>query len=114
VAINALRPGVACNAVFQLISNTAQEAGIDFCAEPGAGHGVGVSEREAPYLVLDDETILQAGMVLVLAVYTFGPQRELICSKDTYEITETGSRLLSWYKNWDKLYTVIGDTARHG
>lgn len=53
-------------------------------------------------------------MVIVLAVYTYGPNKEMICSKDTYLITDKNPRLLSWYKNYDKLYTLVGTTARHG
>jgi len=114
VAVNALRPGTTCMAVYQAVQKAASREYIDFWSEPGIGHGVGVSEREAPYIVAEDSTVLRSGMVLVLAIYTFGPKRELLCSKDTYEITEDGCRLLSWYKNWDNLYVVIGDTARHG
>lgn len=114
VAHDALLPGKTCKSVYQAVVDAAEEKGIEFWADPGIGHGVGVSEREAPFLTPDDDSILCPGMVVVLAVYTYGPKRELICSKDTYVITENGSRLLSWYRNWDKLYVVIGDSARHG
>jgi len=52
-------------------------------------------------------------MVLVLDIYTYGPRRELIHSKDTYEIVEDGCRLMSWYRNWDRLYAVTGFRASH-
>jgi Xaa-Pro aminopeptidase len=113
-ALQALRTGVSCHQVFSEVVRASQESGIDLWQEPGIGHGVGLAEREAPYLCPSDQTILKPGMVLALAVYTFGPQRELICSKDTYVITESGTRLLSWYRNWDMLYCLNGNTARHG
>jgi hypothetical protein len=52
-------------------------------------------------------------MVLALDIYTYGPCGELVHSKDTYEITDEGSRLLSWYKEWYELYAVTGFRARH-
>ena len=52
------------------------------------------------------------GMVVTLDIFTFGPRQELIHSKDTYEILEDRSRLLSWYRNWDQLYVVEGIDPR--
>jgi Xaa-Pro aminopeptidase len=114
-ALELFRPGAACSEIYDSVDQTARRAGIDLWREPGLGHGVGTCEREAPYLCPRDTTVLQPGMVLVLAIYTHGPRGELICSKDTYQITQEGYRLLSWYRNWDsKLYRVMGSTARHG
>jgi Xaa-Pro dipeptidase len=113
-ALQLMRPGIACSEVFKATLRSAQESGIDLWQEPGIGHGIGLSEREKPYLCPSDPTILQPGMVLVLAIYTFGPLRELICSKDTYVVTDDGVRLLSWYRSWEQLYCLKGNTARHG
>jgi Xaa-Pro aminopeptidase len=114
IALENLRPGNTGQSIFNTVSEIAQSQGIELWHEAGFGHGVGTSEREAPYLTAGDPTPLEPGMVLVLAIYTYGPRRELICSKDTYAIVEDGHRLLSWYKNWDALYRVLGHTARHG
>lgn len=115
VAKASLRPGAVCSQVFEAVAKCAREHGIPLWTEAGIGHGVGVSEREAPYLAPQDNTVLQPGMVLTLAVYTYGPQGELICSKDTYLITPEGQRLLSWYRDWDSsIYQLVGNTARHG
>lgn len=108
-----LKPRVHCNQVFHEVEKTAEETGIRYWHEVGIGHGVGVSQREAPYLNHSDTTLLEPGMVLVLDIYTYGPLGELIHSKDTYEIVEGGSRLISWYKNWDRLYAVTGFRAAH-
>jgi Xaa-Pro dipeptidase len=113
-AENLLKPGVQACEIFDSVKKIAQKEHIPFWETAGAGHGVGTCERESPYLTADDSTVLQAGMVVVLAIYTFGPEKELIVSKDTFVITDSGSRRLSWYRNWDKIYTVYGDTARHG
>jgi Xaa-Pro aminopeptidase len=107
------KPEIHCDEIFGQVKRTAEKEKIDFWEDGGVGHGVGVSEREAPYLNPADRTILKPGMVLVLAIYSYGPDRQLICSKDTYEILPTGFRLLSWYRNWDRLYAVIGFRAAH-
>ena len=113
-AAGLLKPGAKASDIFESVLAEAAEKNISVFAEAGIGYGVGVTEREAPYLSPNDDTVLEPGMVIVLAVYTYGPNRELICSKDTYEITEDGSRLMSWYKNYDKLYRINGTHARHG
>lgn len=112
-AENMIRPGVRCNDIFGEVVKTAEREGIMFWEEVGIGHGVGVSHREAPYLDRYDRTILKPGMVLVLDIYTYGPRRELLHSKDTYEVVKGGSRLLSWFRSWDKLYVVRGFRTTH-
>jgi hypothetical protein len=53
--------------------------------------------------------------VVTVAIYTRAPGGELICSKDTYEITSGKARLMSWYRDWDNvIYRLTGNTARHG
>ena len=113
-AIKMLRPGRTCQEVFGAVEEKAASAHIAFLAEAGAGYGIGASEREAPYLASYDGTLLEAGMVLALDIITYGPLQELVRSVDAFVIEEDGPRLLSWYRNWDRLYAVVGTTARHG
>jgi Xaa-Pro aminopeptidase len=113
-AVRMLRPGQSSQEVYATVAREAEEAGIAFLADAGAGHGLGTSEREAPYLAAHDATVLESGMVLALDIYTRGPDRELVHSVDVYAIEADGPRLMSWYRNWDRLYPVVGTTARHG
>ncbi|MDP6048663.1 MAG: M24 family metallopeptidase [Candidatus Bathyarchaeota archaeon] len=113
VALATLKSGTKCNEAFAEVKKKAYELGIPFFEEAGIGHGVGVSHREAPFLNSLDETVLRPGMVIALDVYTYGPEKELIHSKDIYKITESSPTLLSWYKTWDKLYSVIGFRSTH-
>jgi Xaa-Pro dipeptidase len=108
-----LEPGIRSDRLFQQVEEVARNDGIRFWPEVGIGHGVGTSDWEPPYLRTSDKTVLESGMVIALDVYTYGPCGELVHSKDTYEITEEGCRLLSWYKRWDELYAVTGTRARH-
>jgi Xaa-Pro dipeptidase len=113
-AIEKVKPGVSCGEIFDQVAETAWKHGIRLYAEPSIGGGVGTAEREAPYLVPGEPTIIKPGMVIVIGPYTLGPDDELICSKDTYEITSNGARLMSWYRNYDRMYEMIGSSARHG
>jgi Xaa-Pro dipeptidase len=113
VALDMLQAGNRCDQIFDAVKAAADQAGVALWAETGVGHGVGLSEREAPYLQPGDTTVLAPGMVLALDVYTYGPKQELIHSKDTYEITADGPRLLSWFRNWDRLYVVTGFRSAH-
>jgi Xaa-Pro aminopeptidase len=114
IAAGMLRRGVTCEQVFSAVADEADRRGIPFLREAGVGHGIGTSEREAPYLAAHDATPLQPGMVLALDILSFGPTQELIRSVDTYVIRGDGAELMSWYRNWDRLYAVVGTTARHG
>jgi Xaa-Pro aminopeptidase len=108
-----LKPGLACNEVFAHVSRIADKDRIAFWKDVGIGHGVGVNQIEPPYLNLSSSTQLQPGMVVALDIYTYGPRKELIHDKDIYAITEDGSKKLSWYKNWDRIYPVTGRRATH-
>jgi hypothetical protein len=53
-------------------------------------------------------------MVLALDILSYGPNQEMISSVDTFFINTDGGELVSWYRNWDRLYAVTGAMARHG
>jgi Xaa-Pro aminopeptidase len=115
LAVRLLCPGAVSSDIYAAVADQAVRAGVDLWGEPGIGHGVGTSEREAPFICSQDKTVLKTGMVVMLAIYTRGPAGELIVSKDTYKIVDGGSELLSWYRDWDAfMYRVEGNTARHG
>lgn len=114
IALKKLRPGVKANEVYFAVLAVSADSDIPFWQDIDLGHGVGTSEREAPYLAPYDDTELKSGMVIALGVYTYGPNEELICNKDMYLITEGEPKLLNWYKNWDDLYVLYGTSARHG
>ena len=68
------------------------------------GHGIGVTTYERPYLTEVDDTQLSAGMMLVLDPILYGPGAELLRTKDTVLITETGCEIVGWYKDWREPY----------
>ncbi|MFK7801818.1 MAG: M24 family metallopeptidase [Anaerolineae bacterium] len=113
-AVDALVAGNKASDVYAAVADMSGEKGIPFWQVSDIGHGVGASEREAPYLAPYDHTILAPGMVVVTSVYTFNNKQELICNKDLFLITESKAELLTWYKNFDSLYALHGTSARHG
>lgn len=112
-AVSMLNPGVRSSAIFEEVVELAAEKGIDVRSDYGVGHGLGTSEREAPFLAPGDDTILITGMCIVVAVYTEGPQKELLCVKDTYLLSEQGPVCLSSFHNWDELYEINGFRSAH-
>ena len=103
-AISTIKPGVKCSTVFKVVADEANKKGIKLIPELGVGHGVGVCSEEAPYLTACDETELKKGMVLVLDPVVYGPEGEILRSKDTVKVTETGCKIINWYINWRAPY----------
>lgn len=114
VALDMLQVGRAASDIYAAVVKASEDKNIPFWQDIDIGHGVGTSEREAPFLTPFDNTVIEAGMVIALGVYTYGPDDELICNKDVYLIADDGPKLLTWYKNWDDLYVMYGTSARHG
>jgi Xaa-Pro dipeptidase len=46
-------------------------------------------------------------MALVLDPAVYGPDREIMRSKDTVIITETACRIIGWYRDWREPYIPI-------
>lgn len=95
-----LRPGATAAGVHAAVMAAGQAAGAKLVSELPVGHGIGVSPCEQPYLSAADQTVLTSGMVLVLSPVVIGPRGELIMGRDTLVITESGNRLMGWYKDW--------------
>jgi len=104
VLLDCIKPGVKASDVFQSAKDVVEKKDIELVSELGLGHGIGVTAHEAPYLTKDDDTELQSGMVLVLDPVIYGSDRELVCSKDTVVITDSGCQIVGWWKDWREPY----------
>ena len=113
LALNMLRPGVACSDIHGAVVKEAAKRGIPLSSASGIGHGVGRGEIEGPYLAADDPTVLCENMVIALDVATLGPEGELLRSIDIYAVEKDGPRLLSWHRNWDMPYMITGFRSAH-
>ena len=107
VAVEGLVPGARCCDVYRAVADAANKARTDLISELGIGHGVGVTAYEPPYLTEDDETVLQAGMVLVVDLAVRDQNNEIMRTKDTVVITEGGCRIVGWWKDWREPYIPI-------
>jgi methionine aminopeptidase len=102
VAVAELKPGNKANSVFDSVVAKARDKDIELVAELGVGHGIGVTTYEPPYLVKNDDTNLEPGMVIALDPVIYGHDREILRSKDTILITDKGCRILGRYIDWDR------------
>jgi Xaa-Pro aminopeptidase len=111
-AKESITPGTRCSKIYKKIKDEADRNGTILHSEI-LGHGVGVTQYEAPFITPYDNTELQKGMVVSLDISTIGPKNEIIHDKDIYEITSDGCRKLSNYRDWEKIYAVTGFRAVH-
>jgi Xaa-Pro aminopeptidase len=89
-----LKPGVACQHVYDAINGVFEAAGVANLFPSHAGHGLGISHPEAPYIVRHSSETLVAGDVVTLEpglyVNDIGIRVE-----HNYVITDTGCTRLS-------------------
>jgi Xaa-Pro aminopeptidase len=105
-ALQHMAPGRKSSEVFEVVTEEARAQGVELVDGMGVGHGVGVSPFESPFLTKEDNTELAAGMVVVLDPVIYGPNREIVRSKDTVILTKSGCKVVGWYKNWDEPYVT--------
>ena len=99
-ALKHMKPGNTCSQVYQAMKQAASEKAIQIEPNMVLGAGVGVSDFESPYISEADETVLEPGMVILLRPVVKGPKGELMMSNDTVVVTEEGSKVVGWFKNW--------------
>lgn len=98
-AFDAVRPGVACEAIDWAARMVLQSRGLgpDYRL-PGlphrTGHGIGLSIHEAPYLVRGDTTPLAPGMCFSNEPMIVLPDRFGVRLEDHFYVTETGA---AWF-----------------
>jgi Xaa-Pro dipeptidase len=91
---DAARPGVLARAVNAACRAPIDAAGLGAGFRHRMGHGIGLDVHERPFLSVEDETPLEAGMTFtdepsILVDGSFGVRVE-----DVVEVTETGGRAL--------------------
>jgi len=92
-----LRGGVACKQVYDAVQGTFAKHGMDQYFPHGhhAGHGLGLSHPEAPYIVRQATETLLAGDVVTLEPGLYVPNVGGIRIEHNYLVTETGYDRLS-------------------
>lgn len=98
--------GKTASEIYHDIVAEAQTQKLSIIENHGFGFSIGVSVREAPFLVPGDETLIQAGMTMVLDGI-IEHKRLLYRSRDTILITDNGPDFLNWYKDWREPYFAL-------
>lgn len=110
-AIEAIRPGVTCEAVDQAARRVIESAGLGDYFVHRTGHGIGIDVHEAPYLVSGNKTVLEPGMVVTVEPGVYLPGRFGIRIEDVVAVTEGGHDVLSRDVPTD-VSTQFGRSAR--
>jgi methionine aminopeptidase len=90
-----LRAGAACQSVYDAVRRAFERAGVAEHFPHHAGHGLGLSHPEAPYLVRHSTETLLAGDVITLEPGLYISGRGGIRIENNYLITEKGYDRLS-------------------
>ena len=90
-----LRAGAACLSVYQAVRGVFEKAGVAEHFPHHAGHGLGLSHPENPYLVRNANETLLAGDVITLEPGLYIPGHGGIRIEHNYLITEKGYERLS-------------------
>ena len=90
-----LRAGAQCLAVYQAVRAVFEQAGVAEHFPHHAGHGLGLSHPEAPFLVRHSSETLLAGDVVTLEPGLYVENTGGIRIEHNYLITEQGYERLS-------------------
>ena len=94
-ALEYIRPGVTAQDVFNKTIEAVQEAGMPEYYKHHVGHGVGLEVYDRPILNANDETVLEAGMVMDIEPPYYEIGLGAFHVEDTFVITEDGTELLT-------------------
>ncbi len=92
------KPGATCESVDQLARKIIAAAGLGEYFTHRTGHGLGLEDHEAPYIVDGSAEILQPGMVYTVEPGVYIPGHGGIRIEDDVVVTADGSRSLTGYR----------------
>lgn len=90
-----LRAGTACRQVYQAVNGVFEQAGMAEYFPHHAGHGLGLSHPEDPYLVRHADQTLQTGDVVTLEPGLYVPKVGGIRIEHNYLVNDKGYERLS-------------------
>ncbi len=94
-ALKVIRPGVLARDIHAAGVAGARAAGTTSFASRSLGHGIGIDMYEAPMIVPDDDTEIEAGMVFEIEVIHKVLGTSGIHVEDTVHVTPAGRELLT-------------------
>lgn len=94
-AIDAIRPGVACEQVDHVARQIISKAGWGKLFGHGLGHGTGLEIHEAPRLAKGQQTKLRPGMIVTVEPGVYFPGWGGVRIEDDILVTRTGHKVLT-------------------
>jgi Xaa-Pro aminopeptidase len=93
----AAMPGVTAAEVDRATRAVIEEAGYGEWYRHRTGHCIGLDTHERPFLSVEDDTVLEAGMAFTIEPSIFWPGRVGVRVEDLYVLEPTGCRNLNAY-----------------
>jgi Xaa-Pro aminopeptidase len=97
LAIDAIRPGVACAEVDRVVRAYYEEHGLWENWRHHVGHAIGLRYHEGPFLDRGDETEIRPGMVFTVEPGLYAPAVGGFRHSDTIAVTDDGVEWLTYY-----------------
>jgi Xaa-Pro dipeptidase len=97
LAIDAIRPGVACAEVDRVVRAYYEEHGLWENWRHHVGHAIGLRYHEGPFLDRGDETEIRPGMVFTVEPGLYAPTVGGFRHSDTVAVTDDGVEWLTYY-----------------
>ncbi len=94
-AIEAIAPGVPCGEVHEAACRVLEQAGLLRRFTHSLGHGLGLRVHELPRLAVDENTLLESGMVVTVEPGVYFPDQFGIRIEDDVLVTPQGAEVLS-------------------
>lgn len=94
ILIDAVGPGVRASDLYRLGKTEMNRRGLELALD-FVGHGIGIDVHEPPYLIADDNTVLEPNMVVVLEVTTRRFDLGHLSAEVTCLVTQDGCRILN-------------------
>jgi Xaa-Pro aminopeptidase len=91
-AFDAVRPGVACEAIDRAARGVIERAGYGVAFLHRTGHGIGLATHEPPYIVAGETQPLEPGMCFSIEPGIYLAGRFGVRIEDIVTVTETGGR----------------------
>lgn len=95
--LNTIKPGVTCQAVFEAMQSVMQpHTSENASGDVGRlGHGLGMQLTETPSFTANDQSVIEAGMVMTLEPGFCYGDGQVMVHEENVLITESGYELLS-------------------